>query len=312
MFRALAPVLAAAAFMVAAPIAGAQVPADVAAQLRALGRVVDTEHTGAIYAPLQPQPPFAGVAFERDLKYGPDPKENLDVARPTAAASAPRPVLVFVHGGAYVGGDKSRNGKGEPSPFSDNIMVWAAGQGMVGVNINYRLAPGAPYPAVQQDIAEALVWVRKNIARYGGDPKHVFLWGHSAGASHVAAYVAHPEFYPGGQSGLSGAIMSSGTYDLTEGPQRPSPYFGDPATFAARSSKAGLLASKVPLYFAAAELDPPPAVAQEQTIRDALCAQGHCPAGGVLKDHSHMSESYSVGTADQSLTAPLLAFIKGH
>ena len=58
-----------------------------------------------------------------------------------------RPVLIYVHGGAYVGGDKTRDGKGQAWPFYDSAMVWAVNNGMVVVNINYRLAPGAPYPA---------------------------------------------------------------------------------------------------------------------------------------------------------------------
>ena len=234
----------------------------------------------------------------------------LDVAHPAGAKGAP--VLIYIHGGAYVGGDKTRNAKGEPSAFSDNIMVWATTNGMVGVNMNYPLAPGAPYPAAQQDIGKVVAWVQANIGRYGGDPRHVFLWGHSAGASHVATYVGHPEFYPGKDSGLSGAIMTSGTYDMTVGPQRSNPYFGDPSTFAQRQAMPGLLKTKVPLFIATAELDPQAMNDQQALAHDALCAQGRCSAGGMMKGESHMSESYSVGTADQTVSAPVLAFVRAH
>ncbi|HTI67126.1 MAG TPA: alpha/beta hydrolase [Caulobacteraceae bacterium] len=307
--NALLTILAAAAVLAAAP-ALAQVPPNIAAQLKTLGRVVDPEHTGQIYAPYQRKPPYDGVKFVRDLKYGPDPKEDLDVATP-AAAGRDRPVVLFVHGGAYVGGDKSRDAKGEPSPFYDNIMLWSVGKGMVGVNMNYPLAPGATYPKVQQDIAAVIVWIQKNIRRYGGDPNRVYIWGHSAGATHVATYIGHPEFYPKGGPGVRGAITTSATYDMTS--TRPNVYFGPPETLTERSAKAGLLKTRVPLFIAAAELDPQGMVDSASQLNAALCAENRCPAWyGVLKDHSHMSESYHVNTADQSLAGPLWAFIKSH
>ena len=60
---------------------------------------------------------------------------------------------------------------------------------------------GAAHTAVVEDSAAAFVWVHNNIAQYGGDPQHVVLWGHSAGASHVADYVSH--------TGLQGAEAAS-------------------------------------------------------------------------------------------------------
>jgi triacylglycerol lipase len=306
-------VLAAAAVAFASQ-AIAQVPPGLAPQIRALGRVVEPAGTARIYGPLQRKPPYDGVRFVRDLKYGAAPLETLDVAAPSHASRRPRTVVVFVHGGAYIGGDKAVNAKGELQPFYDNIVLWAVGQDMVGVNLNYPLARGATYPTVQKDIGAAIAWVRKNIRRYGGDPDRVFIWGHSAGATHVASYVSHPEFYPGGKPGVRGAIFSSGVYDLAaNGGDKPHVYFGAPGGFAERSSVSGLVKTKVALFVSVAELDPPAMVKEAEGLNAALCAAGHCPAHfAVLKDHSHMSESYHVNTADQSLTGPLLDFIKTH
>ena len=63
------------------------------------------------------------------------------------------------------------------SPFNDNVPLWAARNGMVGVNMTYRLAPQSTWPSGPQDTAAAVSWVRANIASYGGDPSRVFLMG---------------------------------------------------------------------------------------------------------------------------------------
>ena len=79
-------------------------------------------------------------------------RATFNTGRPTAicsisslrtARAASRPVLVFVHGGGFTGGNKSTPG----SPFYDNVPLWAARNGLVGVNITYRLAPQHPWPA---------------------------------------------------------------------------------------------------------------------------------------------------------------------
>ena len=165
-------------------------------------------------------------------------------------------MLIFVHGGAFVGGNKRTT---PTSPFYDNIMLWAAKNGFVGVNVTYRLAPLAPWPAGAEDMATAVQWVTDKIGERGGNPARIYLMGHSAGAVHVANYVSHPEFHKVKGGGLAGAIMVSGIYDLTATPladtQRA--YFGaDPVRYAERSSLSGLATTEIPLMMAAAELDP--------------------------------------------------------
>ena len=102
---------------------------------------------------------------------------TLEQLRATAAAGGVAGVTLKGQGGAFMRGER-RTGD---SPFYDNIMLWAVRQGMVGVNMTYRLAPVHPWPAAQQDIQSALKWVRENIAASGGDPTRIILMGHSAG-----------------------------------------------------------------------------------------------------------------------------------
>jgi triacylglycerol lipase len=289
------------------PVAS-QVPAAIEAQLQKIGRVVAPPPTAVLYAPLQEHEPYAGVRVLRDRHYGPDARHLLDVFAPEAPPAAGRPVLVFVHGGAFVAGNK-RTGD---SPFYDNIALWAARNGMVGVNMTYRLAPQHPWPAAQEDIAAALRWVRHNIAASGGDPRRIYLMGHSAGAAHVAQYVGHRAFHvvPGG--GLAGAIMVSGLFDPSTAEVNPplQAYFGrDPALYEARSALPGMVASRLPMLLAFAELDPSDFHRQAGQAHSVLCEARRCPPLLQLLGHSHMSEVYAINTPDHALTDAIRAFV---
>jgi acetyl esterase/lipase len=284
-------------------------PEDIAWKLLEIGRVIDVPKTAALYAPLQQKEPYAGVKVERDVKYGPADRNLLDVFTPETNASS-RPVLIFIHGGGFVAGNKRNPG----SPFYDNIMLWAANNGFVGVNATYRLAPQFKWPAGPEDLAAVVQWVSEQIGARGGDPARIFLMGQSAGAIHVAGYVAHPEFHKLKGGGLAGAVMVSGLYDLTASPAGDAEiaYFGsDPSRYAERSSLQGLLASKIPLMVSAAELDPPRFVEQYELIKQASCKQPTgCARAYMLPQHSHISEVYAINTADTRLTDEILAFMK--
>lgn len=113
---------------------------------------------------------------ERDLSYGPDPLQRLDLSVPATKQFS---TVLFVHGGSLASGDKSdEDSRSVCAPFA------AAGIGCA--NVNYRLAPAASWPAPAEDVAAALAWVRANIGARGGDPHKLFLVGHSSGAMLVA------------------------------------------------------------------------------------------------------------------------------
>jgi triacylglycerol lipase len=291
-------------------LALAQMPQDISEKVAALGRVVDPENTAKIYASLQEKEPYAGIKVVRDVAYGAHPRNIVDIFTPEGG-TAGRPVLMFVHGGGYVRGNKRPPG----SPFYDNIMVFAARHGMVGVNVEYRLAPEFPWPAGGEDLSAAVRFVGDNIASYGGNPARVFLMGHSAGAGHVAAYVSHPEFHGSKGAGIAGAIFSSGpSYQIkTQAPAESTlAYFGaDTSRYADRSALPGLLKTDIPFMLSSAELDPPAIAEQFAVLKDAMCKSAHgCVRNIVLPRHSHMSESYSIGTADTQFSDQILEFIK--
>src|SRR5437762_264006 len=281
-------------------------PREISDAVQKIGPVINAQETAKLLAPLQPKEPYAGVAVTRDEKYGSDDRHRLDVFRPNDVAPA-LPVLLFVHGGGYERGDKRAAG----SPFYDNVMLWATGHKVVGVNMTYRLAPANPWPAAVEDLAAAVAWTHANIARFGGDPDRIVLMGHSAGATHVSSYLAHPGI---GKSRVrtAGAILVSGTYDLKPEIDVPGQrsYFGsDTALWADRSSIAGLTRTNVPLLIAHGELDVPYYIDQAEALKARLCRISKCPTFVSVSGQSHMSEIYGLNTTDTSLSEPMRSFI---
>lgn len=300
--------LAVAAVLGAGPAlaADAGMPPDIAEKVAAIGRVIDPAKSAPLYIPLQEKEPYSGVRVTRDVKYGPDERNLLDVFSPTTAG-APRPVLVYVHGGGFVAGNKRAPG----SPFYDNINLWAVKNGMVGVNMTYRLAPAAKWPAGAEDMQRALAWVAANVASHGGDPKRIYVMGNSAGATHVSDYLAQAALGRLPTVPVAGAILLSGVYDLTTFPQPTAVYFGDAVeAYADRSPIHGLLKSRVPLVVSQAELDPVPFEKQALELRDAMCKSRGCPVFLVLEKHNHLTQVQSINTADTTLTRHLLTFVK--
>ena len=280
-------------------------PADIATALGDIGPRIETQKTTELYAALQPKEPYAWLKMSRDLKYGPAELNVLDVFTSPDVGSG-KPVIVFVHGGGFARGSKHMEG----TPFYDNVGLWAVGYDLVGVNVDYRLAPASTWPSGIEDLTAAIAWLKENVERFGGDPGKIFLWGHSAGAAHVADYVAsmarqHKD------SGLAGAILTSGFYDLGKEVSVWKAYYGDDvSTYAQRSSLPGLLETSVPLLLSDAELDPEMFQQQTDELAAALARAGR-PAQRVhLEGHSHLSETYAVGTGDRSLSDPVLEFVR--
>jgi triacylglycerol lipase len=292
------------------PITGFEMLPDIAEKVAAIGRVIDPAKTAPIYAALHGKEPYAGVTVAHDITYGSADRNLLDLFVADGATGS-RPVLVFVHGGGFTGGNKSTPG----SPFYDNVPLWAARNGLVGVNMTYRLAPQHPWPAGPEDVGAALRWVADNISKYGGDPSKIVLFGHSAGATHAGTYAAMPQFHGPKGLGIAGLILTSGIYDITTFPVNDGyrSYIGnDTSLYAERSPIAGLSKLSVPSLVVYAELDPPPFIPQFEKLVAAMAdAPGGKPTTLMLSQHSHLSLGYAIGTDDTALTGPILDFVKG-
>jgi acetyl esterase/lipase len=153
------------------------------------------------------------VERTRGISYGPHGRRNqLDVYRrkdrPTGC-----PVLLQVHGGAWMIGSKEQQGL----PLVHHL----AAQGWVCVSINYRLSPRSTYPDQIVDVKLALAWVKAHIAEYGGDPDFVAITGGSAGG-HLASLAAltpnDPDLQPGfarADTRVQACVPFYGAYDFT-------------------------------------------------------------------------------------------------
>lgn len=170
-----------------------------AARLRNLGAGFNLPEVQALYAPRLAAQPRGGVDCLADQVYGPHERHRADVYRP-AQPGRERPVLVWLHGGGFIRGDKSARA---------NVGWWGAREGFVVVLPNYRLAPESRWPSGPEDVARLWSWLQAEVARHGGDARRIVLAGESAGAAHVAAAVLTRRFQPAGWA-LAGAALMSG------------------------------------------------------------------------------------------------------
>jgi acetyl esterase/lipase len=281
-------------------------------RIREMGPVMGPEIVSgsmALFAPLVLRPTPDICSVERDISYGPDQRHRLDLFRP-AAKGGLRPLVVYVHGGGFIGGDKGA----EAAPFYNNIGAWAAKEGNLGVTMTYRLAPAHPWPAGAEDVARAVGWLIEHAAAHSGDPSRIFLIGQSAGAAHVASFLAMPRLHSPTPP-IAGAAMLSGIYNvvrLQHGPFENAYYGTDPSRFAEQSSIQGLIETQVPCLFTAAEYDPPQFQTQAALLAEAwFTAKGALPHLFYLPDGNHMSAALSIGTGD-ALESELAAFIGKH
>lgn len=131
----------------------------------------------------------AGIRRFDDICYGTSAKhQSLDVYRPESAGNRLLPVIINVHGGGWVYGDKE---------LYQFYCMSLAEQGFAVVNFTYRLAPGHKYPAQMEDLNTVVKWMFQHGKQYGLDTGNVFLIGDSAGAHLTSLYTCictNPEY----------------------------------------------------------------------------------------------------------------------
>lgn len=281
-----------------------RLPPDVVKGIAALGPTLDRPmitKTNELMKGLAPMTPPSSVTVTKDVAYGDDPLQQLDIYQP--AHTGGLPIAVYFHGAGYVGGDKKD---------ADNIPTYLSQHGIVAVNANYRLAPKVTWPAESQDVGAVVAFIKKNAARYGGDAKRIVLIGSSAGANIIAAYVLDMRIYPKAGPGVAAAVLISLPGSRPSG-VRPQDqvYYGDPSVIPSRVPGPFLEKSKVPLMIVTAEYDPVFLAPEAYDFAGRLCVRdGKCPAFVYVKGHNHLSENASIGSADDQLARPLAEFVR--
>lgn len=157
------------AFFLAAFLAGLAHPASA----RLLDRILERGEEAAGEIP--------GAVVARDIAYGANEKQRIDVYAPPNVHAAP--LIVMIHGGAWEGGDKTNS-----NVVENKATHWLA-RGLIFISVNYRLLPEANPVQQAEDAAAAIAFIEKKAADWGGNPAKIIVMGHSSGA-HLAALIA--------------------------------------------------------------------------------------------------------------------------
>lgn len=245
-----------------------------------------------------------GVEVLRDISYSAGKiedaaKHKLDLYRPINARNAP--VLLFVHGGAWRMGDRRQYGA---------LGNRFANDGIVTVVMSYRLAPRNPHPAQIEDVAAAFAWVVRNIAEQGGDPKRIFVAGHSAGG-HLAALLAlDPRYlrtYGLSSRNIRGTIALSGVYEI----RGAESVFGRDEQVRKEASPLWQVKPGAPPFLIAyCERDYPTLPAQARRLHRALGDAGAPAELLFIPGQGHISEIIHLASEDDAAARAMLRFIQ--
>jgi acetyl esterase/lipase len=230
-------------------------------------------------------------------------KHKLDLFLPKGKKEFP--VMFFVHGGAWVHGDKG-------TFLYSNLGRFFASQGIGVVVTNYRLSPGVKHPEHIKDVARAFAWTVKNIEKYGGQPDQIFICGHSAGG-HLVALLATDESYLKAEGlsfkNIKGVISISGVYEIPA--KVMPPVFGTDEEVAKKASPTNNVKAGLPpflIVYADKDLkycDKEPA----QKFYEALKAKGDDATICEIPDSNHILTLLTAMSADGAVGLKVLEFI---
>jgi len=243
----------------------------------------------------------AAFPHHLDISFGESPKQALDVYLPQKGVKS-APVLLFLHGGGFMEGDRAHYGY-VARPYAQ--------KGIITVVSGYRLAKrGVPYPAQSDDTKAAIVWIHRNIARFGGDPKKIILSGHSVGAT-LAAEVSFDRSWMQ-QAGLprdaiKGLAAISGDYDLSRGENVD---YAPTAELEARASPLRRIVDPAPLAVVAAGTNEGKMRASAETLQQQLSAKGVQSRLLVLEGADHKDTVLALGDPGSSLATAVLDMIE--
>ncbi|MCC6796085.1 MAG: alpha/beta hydrolase [Candidatus Hydrogenedentes bacterium] len=256
----------------------------------------------------------------KDIQYATNPDSRarlnqLDIYAPSTPG--PHAVLVFIHGGSWRFGDKRMVGD-KPEAFTT--------AGYVFVSINYRLSPAVQHPAHAQDCGKAVAWVYKNIAQYGGDPKRIYVMGHSAGA-HLAALISTDETYlkeggcdlsairgtivlDGGGYNIptmvtSGELFAKGRYEKAFGKNKETWLNASPITHVAKGKK-------IPPFLLVHAGERIASREQADGLAAALTKAGITARQFDAPDKNHITLNSDIGEKKDATTKEILAFMEAN
>ena len=235
-----------------------------------------------------------------DISFGASPKQALDVYLPKKLVKN-APVLLFLHGGGFMEGDRAHYGY-VARPYVE--------QGVITVVSGYRMAKrGVPYPAQSDDTKAAIVWIHKNIGKFGGDSNRIFLSGHSVGAT-LSADVSFDRSWmkkagvP--HDAIKGIALISGDYDLSPGENAD---YAPTAELEERASPDRHIIDPAPLAVVAAGTNEGKMRASAEDIAQRLTAKGVKSNLLILEGADHKDTVLAFGEPGSTLSAAVLEMI---
>ncbi len=222
------------------------------------------------------------------------------------------PLLIYAHGGAWVGGSKDSYA---------NIGQAFAQAGIGVAVINYRLSPGATHPAHIEDMARAFAWAGASIADYGGDPARIFASGHSAGGQLASLLVLDPQWLAAHDltpQAVAGVIAFSGVYSIDDwimqwarGAFPDDPALRETASplWWAQNFAAGDQTPMPPFLLLAGEDDYPELLLEQEAMHATLLEAGFDAQAAVIAGRSHFGLVTAIGSPDDPTTAQVLAWV---
>ncbi len=231
----------------------------------------------------------------------------LDVYEPKKVKDAP--VVIYVHGGTWRSGNKD---------LYEPLGKLLAEQGIITVVINYRLTGGkeeVKHPDHITDVARAFAWVHKNIAKYGGDTKKLFVSGHSAGG-HLVSLLATDETWLKAHSlttsAIKGVISLSGVYQIVSLVPIFHPIFGKEENVCKAASPVNHVREGLPPFLIAyADADLPTLGTMAEQFAQKIREKKNKVELLKLEKRDHISIITKAATGiTDPLTSAILKFIK--
>lgn len=276
-----------------------------------INRAANIETMIARFSEVLKTAPRDGIEMRGDIAYGAHPRQRIDIYTPADGRSE-HPAVLFVHGGAFLDGHRNRT----PEIYS-NVSCYFARNGVVGINVGYRLGGDAPYPGATEDVASVVQWTRAHAGEIRVDPSRIFLMGHSAGAAHAASYAYDKRRQPSDGPGLAGLIVVSGRVRAEARPENPNAakvvaYYGtdDARRLDDLSPVSHVSGDSVPTLIAWGEYENPLLdVHCAELMYRLAAAKKRSPPAVWLHGHNHTSTIAHLNTADEVLGRAMLDFI---
>ena len=289
-------------------------PEDISEKIKSIGNKFNHEvvkEIYKIYIPLLRKINNDHIHVKKDISYGESDRNILDIHYCKDTNKKNMPVVIYLHGGGFTGGNKNAL-PDEPELIHGNIANYFVNNGFIGINATYRLAPEYKYPAGAEDVSKIIKFLTENSKKFGISEDKIFLFGQSAGASHVASYLFNNSPTIPESENLAGCILFSGAYDLNlVNSNAIENYYGKNRNLYNEMSSINFIKKKCcPLYIFTSEFDPPVFKEQGKKFYEKLKNEGHKVNHKIIPGHNHISQVIHLNTDDRSVGPYLIEFMK--